>query len=200
MPILNRAAELQQEVSEWRRHLHENPEILYDVDNTAAFVAEKLKSFGVDEIVTGLGRTGVVGIIRGNLPGNRTIGFRADMDALPIFEETGKPWASKTAGAMHACGHDGHTAMLLGAAKYLTETRNFAGSIAVIFPPAEEGGAGALAMVEDGLMERFGIDEVYGMHNMPGIPLGAFAIRKGGIMAAPDKFSITVKGRGGHAA
>ncbi|MBM7325597.1 M20/M25/M40 family metallo-hydrolase, partial [Agrobacterium sp. S2] len=116
MPILNRAAELQQEVSEWRHHLHENPEILYDVDNTAAFVAEKLKSFGVDEIVTGLGRTGVVGIIRGNLPGNRTIGFRADMDALPIVEETGKAWASKTPGAMHACGHDGHTAMLLGAA------------------------------------------------------------------------------------
>ncbi len=200
MPILNRAAELQQEVSEWRRHLHENPEILYDVDNTAAFVADKLKSFGVDEIVTGLGRTGVVGIIRGNIPGNRTIGFRADMDALPILEETGKPWASKTAGAMHACGHDGHTAMLLGAAKYLAETRNFTGSIAVIFQPAEEGGAGALAMVEDGLMERFGIDEVYGMHNMPGIPLGSFAIRKGGIMAAPDKFSITVKGRGGHAA
>ncbi len=200
MPILNRAAELQQEVSEWRRHLHENPEILYDVDNTAAFVAEKLKSFGVDEIVTGLGRTGVVGIIRGNVAGERTIGFRADMDALPILEETGKPWASKTAGAMHACGHDGHTAMLLGAAKYLAETRNFAGSIAVIFQPAEEGGAGALAMVEDGLMERFGINEVYGMHNMPGIPLGSFAIRKGGIMAAPDKFSITVKGRGGHAA
>ena len=200
MPILNRAAELQTEVTEWRRYLHENPEILYDVDNTAAFVAEKLKSFGVDEIVTGLGRTGVVGIIRGKQAEGRTIGMRADMDALPIVEETGKPWASKTSGNMHACGHDGHTAMLLGAAKYLAETRNFNGSVAVIFQPAEEGGAGALAMVEDDMMNRFGIDEVYGMHNMPGIPLGSFAIRKGGIMAAPDKFSIIVKGRGGHAA
>ena len=200
MPILNRAAELQTEVTEWRRYLHENPEILYDVDNTAAFVAEKLKSFGVDEIVTGLGRTGVVGIIRGKQAKGRTIGMRADMDALPIVEETGKPWASKTSGNMHACGHDGHTAMLLGAAKYLAETRNFNGSVAVIFQPAEEGGAGALAMVEDDMMNRFGIDEVYGMHNMPGIPVGSFAIRKGGIMAAPDKFSIIVKGRGGHAA
>ncbi|WHA43280.1 M20 aminoacylase family protein [Agrobacterium larrymoorei] len=200
MPILNRAAELQQEVSEWRRHLHENPEILYEVHDTAAFVAEKLKSFGVDEIVTGIGRTGVVGVIHGRNRDGRTIGLRADMDALPIVEETGKPWASKTPGKMHACGHDGHTAMLLGAAKYLSETRNFDGSVAVIFQPAEEGGAGALAMVQDGLMDRFGVDEVYGMHNMPGIPLGAFAIRKGGIMAAPDKFSITVKGQGGHAA
>ncbi|NTJ43972.1 amidohydrolase [Agrobacterium larrymoorei] len=200
MPILNRAAELQQEVSEWRRHLHENPEILYDVHETAAFVAGKLKSFGVDEIVTGIGRTGVVGLIHGRTRQGRTIGLRADMDALPILEETGAAWASKTPGKMHACGHDGHTAMLLGAAKYLSETRNFVGSVALIFQPAEEGGAGALAMVEDGLMDRFGVDEVYGMHNMPGIPLGTFAIRKGGIMAAPDKFSITVKGRGGHAA
>jgi hippurate hydrolase len=200
MPILNRAAELQTEVTEWRRHLHQNPEILYDVDNTAAFVAEMLKSFGVDEIVTGIGRSGVVGIIRGKQDNGRTIGMRADMDALPIVEETGKPWASKTPGNMHACGHDGHTAMLLGAAKYLAETRNFGGSVALIFQPAEEGGAGALAMVEDDMMNRFGIDEVYGMHNMPGIPLGSFAIRKGGIMAAPDKFSIVVKGRGGHAA
>jgi amidohydrolase len=200
MPILNRAAELQTEVSDWRRYIHENPELLYDVDNTAAFVADKLKSFGVDEIVTGIGRTGVVGIIRGKGESSRTIGLRADMDALPVVEETGKPWASKIPGKMHACGHDGHTAMLLGAAKYLSETRNFNGSVAVIFQPAEEGGAGALAMVEDDMMQRFGIDEVYGMHNMPGIPLGSFAIRKGGIMAAPDKFFITVKGRGGHAA
>ncbi|OHV82076.1 M20 aminoacylase family protein [Rhizobium sp. LCM 4573] len=199
MPILNRAAELQDEVSGWRRYLHENPEILYDVENTAAFVAAKLKEFGVDEIVTGIGRTGVVGIIRGQGAG-RTIGLRADMDALPLTEITGKPWASKTAGRMHACGHDGHTAMLLGAARYLSETRRFNGAIALIFQPAEEGGAGALAMIEDGMMERFGIEEVYGMHNMPGIPLGRFAIRKGGIMAAPDRFTITVKGRGGHAA
>ncbi|EUB97538.1 amidohydrolase [Rhizobium sp. CF080] len=200
MPILNRAAELQAEVSEWRRYLHENPEILYEVENTASFVEQKLKEFGVDEVVPGIGRTGVVGIIRGKGPGGRTIGLRADMDALPLTEITGKPWASKVPGKMHACGHDGHTSMLLGAAKYLAETRNFNGTVALIFQPAEEGGAGALAMVDDGMMERFGIDEVYGMHNMPGIPLGQFAIRKGGIMAAPDRFTITIKGRGGHAA
>ncbi|MBD8661831.1 MULTISPECIES: M20 aminoacylase family protein [Rhizobium/Agrobacterium group] len=207
MPILNRAAELQGEVSEWRRHLHQTPEILYDVVETAAFVAAKLKEFGVDEVATGIGRTGVVGIIRGKGAAGsgagssgRTIGLRADMDALPLTELTGKTWASKTPGKMHACGHDGHTSMLLGAAKYLAETRNFEGSVALIFQPAEEGGAGALAMIEDGMMERFGIDEVYGMHNMPGIPVGQFAIRKGGIMAAPDRFTITIKGRGGHAA
>lgn len=200
MPILNRAAELQGEVSEWRRHLHEHPEILYDVENTASFVAQKLKEFGVDEVVTGIGRTGVVGIIRGKGTSGRTIGLRADMDALPLTEITGKPWASRTPGKMHACGHDGHTSMLLGAAKYLAETRNFNGTVALIFQPAEEGGAGALAMVEDGMLERFGIEEVYGMHNMPGIPVGRFAIRKGGIMAAPDRFTITIRGRGGHAA
>ncbi len=200
MPILNRAAELQREVSEWRRYLHENPEILYEVENTASFVEQKLREFGVDEVVPGIGRTGVVGIIRGKGPSGRTIGLRADMDALPLTEITGKPWASKAPGKMHACGHDGHTSMLLGAAKYLAETRNFNGTVALIFQPAEEGGAGALAMVEDGMMERFGIEEVYGMHNMPGIPLGQFAIRKGGIMAAPDRFTITIKGRGGHAA
>ncbi len=200
MPILNRAAELQAEVSEWRRHLHANPEILYDVENTAAFVTEKLREFGVDEIITGIGRTGVVGVIKGRGESGRSIGLRADMDALPIEEISGKPWASKIAGRMHACGHDGHTAMLLGAAKYLAETRNFNGRIIVIFQPAEEGGAGALAMIQDGLMERFGIEEVYGMHNMPGQPVGTFSIRKGGIMAAPDKFFITIKGRGGHAA
>lgn len=200
MPILNRAAELQADVTEWRHHLHENPEILYEVHETAAFVAEKLKEFGVDEIVTGLGRTGVVGLIKGRGNGNNVIGLRADMDALPLQEITGKEWASKTNGRMHACGHDGHTAMLLGASKYLAETRNFNGTVAVIFQPAEEGGAGALAMVEDGLMDRFNITEVYGMHNMPGMPVGTFAIRKGGIMAAPDKFFITITGRGGHAA
>ncbi|MBO3762427.1 M20 aminoacylase family protein [Ciceribacter sp. L1K22] len=200
MPILNRAAELQREVTEWRRHLHANPEILYEVEQTAAFVAQKLKEFGVDEVVTGLGRTGVVGVIKGRGESNRAIGLRADMDALPLEEISGKPWASQSPGKMHACGHDGHTAMLLGATKYLCETRNFNGSVVVIFQPAEEGGRGALAMVEDGLMDRFGIQEVYGMHNMPGKNLGSFAIRKGGIMAAPDKFSITITGRGGHAA
>ncbi|HEV7435358.1 MAG TPA: M20 aminoacylase family protein [Pseudorhizobium sp.] len=200
MPIINRAAELQAEVTEWRRHLHQNPEILYDVHDTAAFVEARLREFGVDEVVTGIGRTGVVGMIRGRGPGGRTIGLRADMDALPLAETTGKPWSSAVEGKMHACGHDGHTSMLLGAAKHLAETRNFNGTVAVIFQPAEEGGAGAAAMIQDGLMERFGIDEVYGMHNMPGIPVGQFAIRRGGIMAAPDKFAITIKGRGGHAA
>lgn len=200
MPIITRAAELQAEVTEWRRHLHQHPEILYDVQETAAFVEARLREFGVDEVVTGIGRTGVVGIIRGRQTGERTIGLRADMDALPLDETTGKPWASATSGRMHACGHDGHTSMLLGAAKHLAETRNFNGTVAVIFQPAEEGGAGAAAMIQDGLMERFGIDEVYGMHNMPGIPVGEFAIRRGGIMAAPDKFTITIKGRGGHAA
>ena len=200
MPLLNRASELQSEATEWRRHLHANPEILYDVENTAAFVEARLRDFGVDEIVTGLGRTGVVGIIKGSGGAGLTIGLRADMDALPLEEITGKPWASTIPGRMHACGHDGHTAMLLGAAKHLAETRNFAGRVAVVFQPAEEGGRGALAMVEDGLMDRFGIEEIYGMHNMPGRPVGTFAIRKGGIMAAPDKFQLKLTGLGGHAA
>jgi amidohydrolase len=200
MPILNRAAELQTEVTEWRRHIHERPGLLFAVEETAAFVAEKLKEFGVDEIVTGIGRTGVVGLIKGRGEGSRAIGLRADMDALPLTEITGKPWASTTEGKMHACGHDGHTAMLLGAAKYLAETRNFTGNVAVIFQPAEEGGGGGNLMVKDGMMERFGIEEVYGMHNMPGLPVGQFAIRKGPIMAATDEFTVTVKGRGGHAA
>ncbi|MDP9813396.1 hippurate hydrolase [Rhizobium tibeticum] len=200
MPILNRAAELQDEVTEWRRHIHARPELLFAVETTAAFVAEKLKEFGVDEIVTGIGRTGVVGLIKGKGEGARTIGLRADMDALPLTEISGKPWASTTPGKMHACGHDGHTAMLLGAAKYLAETRNFNGNIAVIFQPAEEGGGGGNLMVKDGMMERFGIEEVYGMHNLPGLPVGHFAIRSGAIMAATDEFTITIKGRGGHAA
>lgn len=200
MPILNRAAELQDEVAEWRRHIHARPELLFAVENTAAFVAEKLREFGVDEIVTGIGRTGVVGLIKGKGDGSRTVGLRADMDALPLTEITGKPWASKTSGKMHACGHDGHTAMLLGAAKYLAESRNFNGNVAVIFQPAEEGGGGGNLMVKDGMMERFGIQEVYGMHNLPGLPVGQFATRKGPIMAATDEFTVTVKGRGGHAA
>jgi amidohydrolase len=200
MPILNRAAEMHDEVTGWRRHLHQTPELNYDVFKTAAFVAERLREFGCDEVVTGIGRTGVVGIIRGRLGPGRTVGLRADMDALPINEQSGKPYASTVPGKMHACGHDGHTAMLLGAAKYLAETRNFVGSVAVIFQPAEEGGAGGLAMVEDGMMDRFGIERVFGMHNMPGLPVGQFAIRPGPIMAATAEFTITVKGRGGHAA
>jgi len=200
MPILNRAAEMQDEIAGWRRHIHQNPEILFDVHQTAGFVADRLTEFGCDEVVTGIGRTGVVGIIRGSKGDGGTVGLRADMDALPISETTGKPYASKSPGKMHACGHDGHTAMLLGAAKYLAETRNFPGSVAVIFQPAEEGGGGGNEMVKDGMMERFGISQVFGMHNMPGVPLGHFAIRPGAIMASTAEFTITVKGRGGHAA
>jgi hippurate hydrolase len=200
MPILNRASEMHDEITAWRRELHQMPEILFDTVKTAAFVEKKLRQFAVDEVVTGLGRTGVVGVIRGANGAGPTIGLRADMDALPLTETSGKAWASKTAGRMHACGHDGHTAMLLGAAKYLTETRNFAGTIIVIFQPAEEGGGGGREMVRDGLMDRFGISEVYGMHNMPGVPIGAFATRSGPIMAATDEFSISVRGRSSHAA
>jgi len=200
MPIINRISEMHDDITAWRRHIHARPELMYDVEGTAAFVAETLKACGVDEIVTGIGRTGVVGIIRGNKGQGPAIGLRADMDALPISETTGKPWASTTPGKMHACGHDGHTAMLLGAARYLAETRNFAGSIALIFQPAEEGGAGGLAMVKDGMMDRFGISEVYGMHNLPGLPVGKFSTRTGPIMASTDEFSVIVRGRGGHAA
>ncbi len=201
MPIINRVADLAGEITAWRRDFHENPELLFDVHRTAGIVAEKLKSFGCDEVVTGLGRTGVVGVIRGRTNASgRVIGLRADMDALPIEEATDVPHKSKTPGKMHACGHDGHTAMLLGAAKYLSETRNFDGTAVMIFQPAEEGGGGGDAMVKDGLMERFGVQEVYGMHNMPGIPLGHFAIRPGPMMAAADRFTIGIEGKGGHAA
>jgi hippurate hydrolase len=201
MPVINRVAEFQREIAEWRQDFHRNPELQYDVNRTAGRVADLLRAFGVDEVVTGIGRTGVVGVIRGRNGGDgRVIGLRADMDALPITERTGKDYASEVAGKMHACGHDGHTAMLLGAAKYLAETRNFAGTAIVIFQPAEEGGAGGKAMLQDGLVERFGIEEFYGMHNMPGMPAGSFGIREGGIMAATDEFQITIEGRGGHAA
>src|SRR5579872_1494072 len=200
MPIVNRVADLHAEITAWRRDFHANPELQYDVHRTAASVAEKLKSFGCDEVVTGIGRTGVVGVIRGSKPGGKVVGLRADMDALPIEEATDLPYKSKGPGKMHACGHDGHTAMLLGAAKYLAETRNFAGNAVVIFQPAEEGGAGGLAMVRDGLMDRFGIDEVYGMHNYPGMPTGAFAIRSGPVMASTDSIVIDIEGVGSHAA
>ena len=201
MPIINRLAEFQDEVAAWRHDLHQHPEILYDVHRTAAKVAERLQEFGVDEVVTGLGRTGVVGVIRGKRGDKgRTVALRADMDALPLTEITGKPYASTIPGKMHACGHDGHTAMLLGAAKYLAETRNFDGTAIVIFQPAEEGGGGGKAMIDDGLMERFDIDEVYGMHNMPGLDIGKFAIRPGPIMAATDEFSFVIAGKGAHAA
>ena len=200
MPIKNRFAEMHPEITAWRQAMHQNPELGYDVHETAAMVADLCRSFGCDEVVTGIGRTGVVAVIQGRGQSDRVIGLRADMDALPIHEITGAPYASKIAGKMHACGHDGHTAMLLGAAKYLCETRNFNGRAVMIFQPAEEGGAGALAMVNDGMMDRFGITEVYGLHNMPGMPAGQFAIRSGAMMAAADFFTITLTGRGGHAA
>jgi amidohydrolase len=200
MPILNRAAELQDEISTWRRHIHRTPELGFDLFQTADFVAARLKEFGCDEVATGIARTGVVGIIKGRLGDGPTIGLRADMDALPINETSGAPYASTVPGKMHACGHDGHTAMLLGAAKYLAETRNFAGTVAVIFQPAEEGGGGGREMVKGGMMERFGIARVFGMHNMPGLPVGQFAIRPGAIMAATAEFNVHVRGRGGHAA
>ncbi|WP_372801579.1 M20 aminoacylase family protein [Paracoccus seriniphilus] len=201
MPVKNRFAELLPEITAWRRDFHENPELLYEVHRTAGKVAEMLREFGCDEVTEGIGRTGVVGVIRGKTDSSkRVIGLRADMDALPIHEQTGVDYASKTPGVMHACGHDGHTAMLLGAAKYLAETRNFDGTAVVIFQPAEEGGAGGDAMVKDGLVERWGIQEFYGMHNMPGVPVGQFAIKPGAMMAAADEFDITVTGKGGHAA
>ncbi|MCK0148827.1 M20 family metallopeptidase [Marivita sp. S6314] len=201
MPVKNRLAELQDEIATWRRDLHEHPEILFDTHRTSAMVAEKLQAFGCDEVVTGIGRTGVVGVIKGKSDtSGKVIGLRADMDALPIHEQTGLDYASKTDGAMHACGHDGHTAMLLGAAKYLAETRNFDGTAVVIFQPAEEGGGGGKEMCDDGMMDRWGIQEVYGMHNWPGLPVGDFAIRPGVFFAATDLFEIVLEGRGGHAA
>ncbi|ETX15635.1 amidohydrolase [Roseivivax halodurans JCM 10272] len=201
MPVKNRFAELHDDITAWRRDLHRHPEILFETHRTASLVAEKLREFGCDEVTTGIGRTGVVGVIHGRSTGSgRTIGLRADMDALPIHETTGAEWASTTEGAMHACGHDGHTAMLLGAARYLAETRNFDGTAVVIFQPAEEGGGGGREMCRDGLMERWGIEEVYGMHNWPGVPVGEFQIRPGAFFAATDLFEIEVEGRGGHAA
>lgn len=200
MPIIGRIADLQDEIIGWRRSLHQNPELLFDVYQTAAFVADRLREFGCDEVVTGLGRTGVVGLIRGAKGAGSVIGLRADMDALPMEEQTNLPYCSTIPGRMHACGHDGHTAMLLGAAKYLAETRDFQGSVAVIFQPAEEGGGGGREMVNDGMMERFEIKSVFGMHNLPGLPVGQFAIRQGGIMAATAEFAIKVIGKGGHAA
>lgn len=201
MPIKNRFAELQADITAWRRDIHAHPEILFETHRTSALVAEKLRDFGCDEVVEGIGRTGVVGVIKGRAANSgKVIGLRADMDALPIHEQTGLDYASKTDGAMHACGHDGHTAMLLGAARYLTETRNFDGTAIVIFQPAEEGGGGGREMCNDGMMERWGIDEVYGMHNWPGMPVGSFSIRAGTFFAATDLLTIEFEGLGGHAA
>ena len=201
MPIKNRFAETHAEITAWRRHLHMHPELGFDVPNTAKFVEEQLRAFGITDITMGIGKTGVVAVIKGRTDTLcRAIGLRADMDALPIHEATGLEYASTFPGKMHACGHDGHTAMLLGAAQYLAETRNFDGTAVIIFQPAEEGGGGGLEMCKDGLMERWSIQEVYGMHNMPGFPVGEFAIRSGALLAAADEFSLTIVGRGGHAA
>jgi amidohydrolase len=201
MPIVNRVADLQTEITGWRHDLHAHPELLYDVHRTAASVADKLKAFGCDEVVAGIGRTGVVGVIRGRKSASgKTIGLRADMDALPIEEASDLPYKSTVPGKMHACGHDGHTAMLLGAARYLAETRNFDGTAVVIFQPAEEGGAGAKAMLDDGMIQRFGIGEFYGMHNYPGMPVGEFGIRPGPTMASADFVTIDIEGVGSHAA
>jgi amidohydrolase len=198
MPVVNRIAAFHTEMAEWRHDIHQHPELAYEEARTAARVAELLTHFGVDEVVEGIGKTGVVGVLRnGDGP---SIGLRADMDALPILEETGLLYQSRHDGVMHACGHDGHTAMLLGAARYLTETRNFTGTVVLVFQPAEEGFAGARAMIEDGLFERFPVDAIYGVHNMPGIPEGVIAVSPGPIMAAADAFTITVQGKGGHGA
>lgn len=201
MPVTNRYADFHQEITEWRRDFHAHPELLFEVHRTAARVAELLRQFGCDEVVEGVGKTGVVGVIHGqSTSSEKVVGLRADMDALPIHEITGLDYASKNEGMMHACGHDGHTSMLLGAAKYLCETRNYNGTAVMVFQPAEEGGAGGLEMCRDGLMDRFGIQEIYGMHNMPGLPVGHFAIRPGALLASSDEFEIIVTGKGGHAA
>ncbi len=200
MPISNRIADLAHEATAWRRDFHRHPELLFDLPRTSAIVAEKLRAFGCDEVVTGIGRSGVVALIHGGGAGSgAVIGLRSDMDALPLTEITGKPYASTHPGLMHACGHDGHMAMLLGAAKYLAETRNFTGTAALVFQPAEEGGGGAREMIADGLMERFGIQEVYGMHNGSD-PAGTFSVRAGPTSAAADRIHILVEGKGGHGA
>ncbi len=201
MPVKNRFAETHAQITAWRHHLHTIPELQFDLPQTAAFVAERLAEFGVDEITTGVAETGIVAVIKGRTDTKgRVIGLRADMDALPIAEATGLDYASVHPGKMHACGHDGHTAILLGAAQYLAETRNFDGTVVLLFQPAEEGGGGGRVMVEEGVMDRWGVQEVYGMHNMPGLTPGEFAIRPGALLASADEFEITVTGKGGHAA
>ena len=200
MPVINRIAAMQEEVAAWRQDFHQHPEIGFEVHRTAGIVAEKLEAFGCDEVVPGIGKTGVVGLIKGRKSASgKVMGLRADMDALPIHEATGEPYASRTAGKMHACGHDGHTSMLLGAAKYLCETRNFDGTVCLVFQPNEEGLTGGVAMLEDGLLDRFRIQELYGIHTWPGADLGTFGIRPGALLAAADRFTIHIAGKGAHA-
>lgn len=201
MPVRNRLAQLKTEISEWRQDIHRNPELRFELPKTISKVTSLLSEFGVDEIHENIGQAGIVAVIHGRqTSSNKVIGFRADMDALPITEISDLDYKSSEVGKMHACGHDGHTSILLGAAKYLTETRNFNGTVVLAFQPAEEGGGGARAMVDDGLMDRWQIDEIYGLHNMPNLPVGSFAIRHGPLLAASDFFEINVKGQGGHGA
>ncbi|MFW2587585.1 M20 aminoacylase family protein [Sagittula sp. SSi028] len=199
MPIVNSIAASAEEMKTWRRHLHQHPELGLDCFKTAAFVVERLKEFGVTEIHEGIARSGVVAIIEGRAPG-RTIGLRADMDALPMEDLSGTEHASTVPGMAHTCGHDGHTTMLLGAAKYLAETRNFAGRVALLFQPAEENEGGGRIMVEEGVMDRFDIAEVYGIHNMPGGEVGSLVTNHGALLAGVDEFTVTLTGKGGHAA
>jgi amidohydrolase len=202
MALLSSSAELAKEAKTWRHDLHAHPELQYDLPRTSGIVAEKLRSFGCDDVVTGIAKCGVVAVIQGAADtSGKIIGLRADMDALPMQEEGTPNYKSTTEGRMHACGHDGHTSMLLGAAKYLASTRNFDGTAVLVFQPAEEnGGAGAKMMLDEGLLERFGIQEVYGMHNRPNVPIGHFSLRPGPMLAASDRFYITITGKGGHAA
>ena len=200
MPVINRIADYFDDMKAWRRHLHAHPELDFDMVETAKFVVEKLREFGVEQIETGIGKSGVVGIIKGNGGDGPVIGLRADMDALPITEVRDLPYKSTNEGVMHACGHDGHTTMLLGAARYLAETRNFSGSVAVVFQPAEEGGGGGRAMCEEGMMDRFEIEQIYAVHNWPNADVGRIETRPGAIMAAADTFDVTVRGKGSHAA
>jgi hippurate hydrolase len=201
MPIINRIAEFHPEMTEWRHDLHQHPELGFQEVRTSGVVAAKLREFGCDEVITGIAKTGVVGVIHGQGgPNGRAIGFRADMDALPIEEATGKPYASRTPGIMHACGHDGHTTMLLGAARYLAETRNFSGTVYLVFQPAEENLAGGEVMVKEGLFERFPMDRIFGLHNWPGAPAGIFLHAPGPVMAAVANLEATITGRGAHGA
>jgi amidohydrolase len=199
MPVINRIADFQAEMAGWRRDIHAHPETAFEERRTAEIVAKLLQSFGIS-VESGIARTGVIGTLTGSRPGSRAVALRADMDALPIAEQNGFSHASTHHGRMHACGHDGHTAMLLGAAKYLAETRNFAGTLHFIFQPAEENEGGARIMVEEGVLTRYPVEAVYGMHNWPELSAGQFAIRAGPMMAAFDIFEITVGGRGAHAA
>ncbi len=198
MPVNNRIASMENELTEWRRDIHQNPDLAYKETRTASKVADLLRSFGVDEVIEGIGGTGVVGRISNGTGGS--VALRADMDALPIIETTNCKYSSKNKGIMHACGHDGHTTMLLGAAKYLAETKNFQGDVILVFQPAEEGFAGAKAMIEDGLFDRFSIDEIYGMHNHPNLKEGTLAVAPGPRLAAADNFIIKIKGKGSHGA